>query len=206
MDTLRKFPLTIVLSSLTIAMYYLGFGSDRCSLICPLDWQSNDWTRFILHPFIHSSPIHLYGNVFGLLIVGYLIEDWMKLYSRKECYVIFPIAFGISYLIDFFLWHVQIQMAFNNVAINLLTQHPANGMSLVVYGLSAFPLVYYFAFSKQIVSEENWNIYAPILIGIIFGPSLLLIVELFVGVGGVNAIYHVAAFFVSFIIARRFFR
>ena len=201
-------PVTTILSAITIVMYYAGFGSDRCDTPCPLNWNKNNLTTFLLHPFIHYNPVHLYGNIFGLVIVGYLIEQWPVLWSPKKRYTIFPIAYGISYFINLLVWESPIKMKTLSATLQVIQQtgEPWIGASVVVFALSAFPLRYYFWFHKEAQVKGQKDIWAPILIGIALSPLLTGILLLGIGYGGLEVIFHLTGFVIGYFIAGGFFR
>lgn len=144
-------PITVAFCVLITTAYYLGF-SARCSYNCPLDWRNSDTVRLVLHPIIHVSDQHLVGNLFGIIIIGFLLETWMVPLSRKKHLTIFFLCYLVSTFAVLVTWFV-------------LNDRNVVGASGMLFALLGFVSYYYFTYPD--LKLEGGFRHAPLLIGII---------------------------------------
>ncbi len=150
-------PFTITLVVSLVVSYYTVFGK-HCFYVCPFDWKNNLVARLLFHPLIHGSPSHLWGNVFGLVIVGALIETWIFPSSRKRALLLFMTSIAVSYIANLIFWF-------------LLGGDPGIGSSGIAFSLFAFVIYFYYK------CLERWQFqgmmrHAPLLLGV-FVASLI---------------------------------
>lgn len=110
---------------------------------------------FLLHPIIHVSVAHLLGNtIFGLIIIGVLVESWMRLLKRRARYTIFLICYLVSLGVGCMSW------------ISPLGGHPPLGSSGLIFAMLPFTVFYYLAYCGRI-RFDGLNRFAPIGIGFV---------------------------------------
>lgn len=145
-------------------------------------WYSLNATQktamLLLHPLFHDGIFHLLGNIlFGLIIIGPLIENWMVLLTRRHRYFIFLFCYLVSLAINCLFWR------FNPY------EGPGIGFSLMIFAGLGFVIIYYSVFFRR-MPFTDWNAVAPVGIGFV----LAFLVQSFLPFLDFTALLHFLAF------------
>jgi membrane associated rhomboid family serine protease len=116
--------------------------------------------EWALHPFIHASISHLYGNLAGFGIVGVLLESWAPIKTRRFCYTIFLVTYLISLGLS--------GMAFTLYGV------PAIGSSGMIFGILAFDFYYYFFQTPRLTGIA---LVVPVCMGFVIGTLIVALME-----------------------------
>jgi len=183
---------------ITIALLLISFGFHPYAQSCVAKWFPSQNGRIImlfLHPIIHTRAEHLlYNMIYGLGIVGVLVESWMTLLSRRVRYGILLICYLVSLG----------GSAFNWLTNPALGGHPAIGSSGIIFSALPFTILYYLWFSDRIEFTRLSRL-APLGIGFVsaflIAPFVFGIVTLDDLMAGSDARLHLFVVFFSSIVA-----
>jgi membrane associated rhomboid family serine protease len=173
---------------------YLWYFAPRSFVI----WLFYDPTgRFVLaliHPIVHINWTHLAGNmIFGIGILGTLIESWMTLLTRKFRYGIFAFCYLASLAVSVLVWKSPI-----------VGPVPAVGSSGLVFASLPFPLFYCGKYYDRIQFRGR-NLLAPV--GIVIVSVFLIAPVVFAThlagytILGMSPALHLMSFLISFVFA-----
>jgi len=150
----------------------------------------------LLHPIFHISMAHLVGNtIFGLAVVGTLIETWMIQLRHLFRYGILLCCYLVSLGVTCLVWAES--------------GTPAIGLSGVVFAAVPFTFFYYVTFSDRI-DLIGLSVFAPIGIGFSIAALVLPIVAGITEMGHTviseSSMLHLLATIPSFVIASLLFQ
>ena len=122
----------------------LAYGSKLNYLINAPNYQ---WWRFIAPMFVHINLIHLFVNMYSLMMVGPFVE---KLYGSSR-FVVFWIVSGIAGVVASYLT-VQPQLATSNFGrfIFKAYDNPSAGASGALFGLVGVLFVFGIKFRHEL--------------------------------------------------------
>jgi membrane associated rhomboid family serine protease len=187
---LQKCSLSSALGSLKNVPYAtIGFIVLNCLIFWfgLLSWvKPNSIERLLLHPFIHADLPHIVGNlVFGVVVVGTLIESWMMKLRRIVRYGILVYSYLISLTVVAIWW--------------LKTGVVLVGSSGVILAGLAVAVAYYQVFHNQL-TVRGWNALGPVGVG--FGCAFLaqFFLRGLLGIEAENSFVHVSVFALSFLV------
>lgn len=153
--------------------------------------------RFVLalvHPMVHTGWDHLAGNmIFGIGILGPLIESWMTLLTRRVRYGIFAFCYLASLAVSVLVWKSP-----------LLGPLPAVGSSGLVFAALPFTFLYCAVYYDRIRFRGK-NLLAPVGIAIVsfFLIAPIIFAKHLAGytILGVSPVLHLMSFLISFVFA-----
>lgn len=151
---LRNFPAASLTLAIVAIVFYLEEGRVH---YYQYSFGPAPAVNFLLSPFIHGSVDHLVGNVFGILLVGPVVEVWMTRLSRISRYVMmsfgYPLGLGIgAATVHFYGWHFV----------------PIGASGLIASWLG-FCTAYYASFYRDLSPVDNlWDAFPPVAMGISF--------------------------------------
>jgi membrane associated rhomboid family serine protease len=96
--------ITILLSLLTIAVYFLLSGGEPYIPVGKLSWLGFSVSNpigAITYPFIHISIVHLLGNVLAFFLAGIIVENAIKGKDLLELYLLCGVLSAALYIFFF---------------------------------------------------------------------------------------------------------
>jgi len=92
---------TLILVLLTSAFYFV-FSSFLLfipnSVIYEFGFSVSNWIGLITYPFLHISLIHLLGNMFLLMAIGFVVEEKLNWKDYYALYLISAVTAGIFFV------------------------------------------------------------------------------------------------------------
>jgi membrane associated rhomboid family serine protease len=186
-----------MVTSVVFFYYLYWFASESF-----LEWLFYDpigqFTLLLIHPIVHANSSHLLGNmIFGIAILGTLIESWMVMLSRRKRYGILLSCYLVSLGPSALIWlSPKIHSA------------PAIGSSGLIFAGLAFALYYCMAYFKR-KWLKSLNLLA--LVGIVIVSAFLavpIILSPYVRGGflvGPSPFLHLMCFLISLVLATLLF-
>jgi membrane associated rhomboid family serine protease len=143
--------------------------------------------RLFLHPFIHDSVAHITGNiVFGIFIVGTLIESWMTRLKRIVRYGVLVYSYLVSLVIAA-IWWVEKGIV------------PIGSSGVILAGLAI--VMWYYRIFHDRLDLKGWNALGPVGLGVAFAFLAQILVLGFLNPGETASVQlHASVFFLSFVI------
>lgn len=99
---MKRLKYTLALVLLTSAFYFV-FSSFFLyipnSVIYEFGFSASNWIGLVTYPFLHVSLIHLLGNMFLLMAIGFVVEEKLNWKDYYALYFISAIAAGIFFVV-----------------------------------------------------------------------------------------------------------
>jgi hypothetical protein len=159
-----------------------------CSMIYKFDllhWNElNVFEQLVFHPIVHLDNSHILGNmVFGIAIIGTLIESWMIRLKRIVRYGLLVYCYFVS-LGVVAIWRVAQGWV------------PEGSSGLIMAGLGVVS-VYYLTFHEKL-SLKGWNSLGPFAFGFSFAFLAQMVLTAFLDVTQFQGmILHLSVFLLS---------
>jgi membrane associated rhomboid family serine protease len=151
------------------------------------DTQTGLMVRFVLHPILHASWPHLYGNIY-FLIAGGLVESWM-FSTHKMRWTMLLLCYLISLDVTLLGW----------IAITP-THRPPVGLSGMIASALAFLLVYCLMFLKK--PFRGWNLLGlagtVLLLVMLIYDTLNVVTGVLIGLYNPENLYPLVYHFLAF--------
>jgi membrane associated rhomboid family serine protease len=97
----KRLKYTLILVLLTSAFYFV-FSSFFLfipnSTIYEFGFSVSNWIGLITYPFLHISLIHLLGNMFLLMAIGFVVEEKLNWKDYYALYLISAVTAGIFFV------------------------------------------------------------------------------------------------------------
>jgi membrane associated rhomboid family serine protease len=186
----------------TIALIF-GSVAFFCFSFLPVAEPFSYWLLFdptgrfvllLIHPIVHIDFRHLVGNmIFGIAILGTLIESWMVLVRRRVRYGILVFCYASSLGVSALVWKSP-----------FLGSLPAVGSSGLIFAALPFPIFYSLQYRDRI-RFKGWNVLAAIGLAIV-SAFLIVPIALAPHAGGytcldVSTVLHLMPFLASLVVA-----
>ena len=98
---MKRLKYTLILVLLTSAFYFV-FSSFFLfipnSTIYEFGFSVSNWIGLITYPFLHISLIHLLGNMFLLMAIGFVVEEKLNWKDYYALYLISAVTAGIFFV------------------------------------------------------------------------------------------------------------
>ena len=98
---MKRLKYTLILVLLTSAFYFV-FSSFLLfipnSVIYEFGFSVSNWIGLITYPFLHISLIHLLGNMFLLMAIGFVVEEKLNWKDYYALYLISAVTAGIFFV------------------------------------------------------------------------------------------------------------
>lgn len=198
----RPAPFTVVFLTVNVffsILMYLSGGSENYSVLASYGAKINalvdrgEWWRFVTPIFLHAGPIHLFLNMYGLLLLGPYVE---KLYGSAK-FVVFWIVSGIAGVIASYLT-VRPDLASGWLGSFLFkaTDNPSVGASGALFGLIGVLFVFGIKYRRELPEEFKRS----------FGIGLLPVILVnfaigYAGRGFIDNAAHVGGFLAGIALA-----
>ena len=156
----------------------IGYGAKLNYLINP---PNNQWWRFVTPMFVHIDFLHLFMNMFSLLILGPFVE---KLYGSAK-FVVFWVVTGIAGVVGSYLaFHPSLARGLLGTFIFKAADVPSAGASGALFGLVGVLFVFGIKYRREL-PEGFKRVFGTGLLPIIF-------INLFIGFVGRSFIGNAA--------------
>jgi len=177
---------------------YLWYFAPRSFLMWLIYDPTGQFVLTLVHPTIHTDWVHLGGNmIFGIAILGTLIESWMTLLTCRVRYGILVFCYLASLAVSVLVWKSP-----------LLGRVPAVGSSGLVFAGLAFAMFYCLAYFKR-TWFKSLNLLA--LVGIVI-VSVFLVAPIILSphlqgytILGISPVLHLMSFSISLVFAALLF-
>jgi len=194
--SLKKLPfatIAFIVASVAFSYYLWYFAPMSFQRWLFLD-PTGQLVLVLIHPIVHVSVEHLVGNmVFGIAILGTLIESWMTLLTRRLRYGMLVFCYLASLAVSVLVWKSPI-----------LGPIPAIGSSGLIFAALPFALFYCLAYFKR-TWFKTLNLLA--LVGIVIVSAFLVAPIIFSQhlkggiLLGISPFLHLMSFLISFVFA-----
>ena len=98
---MKRLKYTLILVLLTSAFYFV-FSSFFLfipnSTIYEFGFSLSNWIGLVTYPFLHISLIHLLGNMFLLMAIGFVVEEKLNWKDYYALYLISAVTAGIFFV------------------------------------------------------------------------------------------------------------